>query len=80
MIANGTFDLNPKQIGLIRYSQERANSNYGNSLGIQRSANFSRKNNNLIRRGMPGYSGSFKQRLRAAVSPAAQLKGSSDYL
>ena len=43
MIANGTFDLSTKQIGLIRYSQERASSNYGYKDKLAKSVNFSRR-------------------------------------
>ena len=66
MIANGTFDLNPKQIGLMRYSQERADSNYGSSAAMQRSANLvSRKSNAIMFSGvgMQKNMSSFKPRM-----------------
>ena len=53
MIANGTFDLNPKQIGLMRYSQVRAESNYGSSAAMSRAANLvSRKSNAMMYTGI----------------------------
>ena len=78
MIANGTFDLNPKQIGLMRYSQERANSNYGSSIAMQRASNLvSRKSNAMMYTGigMQKHISSFKTRM-----VHHQLKGSSTFV
>ena len=67
MIANGTFDLSTKQIGLIRYSQERACSNYGFNQKLAKSVNFNRRQkpiqfvgmqNKMLKNRQPKISGS----------------------